>query len=139
VPYRQLLRALLVLLGAFLVLMPIGKALWRRRLLHRAHNPRELVLATYRVFDGEAADLGLARAGRETLVEYRDRLVRTVAFSDGHLERLTATTSLAAYSDRPITDGEAREAARASRATIRDMRRDRGPVRRIRGVYRPGV
>src|SRR6266540_1711272 len=44
----------------------------------------------YRLLDGEAADLGLGRAGGETLAEHRDRLTGTVRFSDGHLDRLTA-------------------------------------------------
>ena len=139
VPYRLLLLALLVLAGAFLVLTPIAKALWRRRMLHRTREPRDLVLATYRVFDGGAADLGLGRARGETLAEYRDRLARTVRFSDGHLHRLTAATTRAAYSDRPVSEDEARETGRAARTALHDMRKEAGLVRRIAGFYRLGV
>jgi hypothetical protein len=139
VPYRLLLLALLVLAVAFLVLAPIAKALWRRRMLHRAREPRDLVLATYRMFDGGAADLGLGRAHGETLAEHRDRLARTVHFSDGHLHRLTAATTRAAYSDRPVSEDEARETGRAARSALHDMRREAGLVRRVAGFYRLGV
>jgi hypothetical protein len=139
IPYGLLFLALVALLGAFLLLMPIAKALLRRRLLHRAKGPRESVLAAYRLFGGETSDLGLARAPGETMAEYRDRLLGTIAFSDGHLQRLTDAAARAAYSARPVSDEQAHEAAEAARIAIRDIRRDRGSVRRITGVYRLGL
>lgn len=139
VPYGVMLAIALVLTAAVLVLVPIGKAAWRFRALHRRQAPREAILASYRVFDGEAADLGLGRAPGETLVEYRDRIRGSVAFSDGHLETLTGATMRAAYSPDPIEPQDADRTARAARIAIRDMRRSAGFVRRVTGTYRPGV
>jgi transglutaminase-like putative cysteine protease len=139
IPYRLLFLALLALVALLLVTVPIVKAAWRRRTVHGARDPDALVLRAYRVFDGEAADLGLGRADGETLAEHRDRLAAVVPFSDGHLERLTMAAIRAAYSGRPTTKGEARDALRDARTAIRDIRSDAGLVRRLRGVYRPGL
>jgi transglutaminase-like putative cysteine protease len=139
IPYRLLFLALLALVALLLITVPIVKAAWRRRTVHGARDPDALVLRAYRVFDGEAADLGLGRADGETLAEHRDRLAAVVRFSDGHLERLTMAAIRAAYSGRPTTKGEARDALRDARTAIRDIRSDAGLVRRLRGVYRPGL
>ena len=138
IPY---LKSFLVLLGLGLLLasvLPIVKSGRRRRALRRARGPRERVLATYRVFDGGAADLGLGRREGETPGEYRDRLSESVHFSDGHLAALTSAAIRAAYSPVEPDAGEASEAASAAKTAIRDMRRDAGIVRRIAGIYRPG-
>jgi hypothetical protein len=134
-----LLAIVLVALGALLVVVPIAKGAWRYRALHRRREPREAVLAAYRVFDGEAADLGLGRADGETLMEYRDRIGSKVRFSDGHLTALTGAAMRAAYSADPVAREDAQEAARAAQTAIRDMRRNTALVRRLTGVYRPGV
>lgn len=139
VPYRLLFLALLALAVLLLVTVPILKAGWRRRTVHGARDPDALVLRAYRVFDGEAADLGLGRAEGETLAEHCDRLAAAVRFSDGHLDRLTAAAIRAAYSGRPTTEAEARGALRDARTAIRDIRSDAGLLRRLRGVYRPGL
>ncbi|MGE5460920.1 MAG: DUF3488 and DUF4129 domain-containing transglutaminase family protein [Solirubrobacterales bacterium] len=139
IPYVLLLVIALVGLGAVLVLTPIVKAAWRFRVLHRRREPREMVLAAYRVFDGEAADLGLGRSRGETLTEYRDRIGAEVRFSDGHLATLTGVATRAAYSSDPVEPEEALRAARAAHVAIRDMRRSAGILRRTMGVYRPGV
>jgi transglutaminase-like putative cysteine protease len=139
IPYGLLLTIVLVALGVLLVLVPIVKAAWRYRALHRRREPREAVLAAYRVFDGEAADLGLGRSSGETLAEYRDRIASTVRFSDGHLATLTGAAMRAAYAPESPDPDEAREAAKAAHTAIRDMRRSTGLVRRVTGIYRPGV
>jgi transglutaminase-like putative cysteine protease len=139
IPYGLLLAIALAALGAVLVLTPIVKAAWRFRVLHRHREPREMVLAAYRVFDGEAADLGLGRSRGETLTEYRDRIGAAVRFSDGHLATLTGVATRAAYSPDPVAPEEAVRAARAAHVAIKDMRRSAGIVRRITGIYRPGL
>jgi hypothetical protein len=139
IPYRLLFLALLALAALLLIAVPIVKAAWRRRTVHGARDPDALVLRAYRVFDGEAADLGLGRADGETLAEHRDRLTGTVRFSDGHLERLTMAAIRAAYSERPTSEAEARDALHDARTAIRDIRSDAGLLRRLRGVYRPGL
>ncbi|HEX9122572.1 MAG TPA: transglutaminaseTgpA domain-containing protein [Actinomycetota bacterium] len=138
-PYRILLWVLAVSAALLLLLFPVVKGMWRRSMVRRVRDPRELVLAAYRVFDGEAADLGLGRGEGETLAEHRDRLVARVRFSDGHLERLTGVASTAAYSGKPVDASASREALRDARVAIRDLRKHAGPVRRILGIYRPGV
>jgi hypothetical protein len=72
-------------------------------------------------------------------VEYRDRIASTVRFSDGHLATLTGAAMRAAYAPESPDPDEAREAAKAAHTAIRDMRRSTGLVRRVTGIYRPGV
>jgi len=139
IPYRLLFLALLALAGLLLITVPIVKAAWRRRTVHGARDTDALVLRAYRVFDGEAADLGLGRSVGETIAEHRDRLASLVHVSDGHLDRLTIAVIRAAYSGRPTTEVEARDALRDARTAIRDIRSDAGLLRRLRGVYRPGL
>ena len=139
IPYRLLLQILLVAIALLAVLIPMAKGFWRYRMLHRRREARETVLAAYRVFDGEAADLGLGRHEGETLEEYRARIREGVRFSDGHLETLTSAATRAAYSGEPIALDVASGATLAARMTIRDMRRSAGLMRRITGVYRPGL
>jgi transglutaminase-like putative cysteine protease len=139
VPYRLIFLGLLILLGVLLVVVPIVKSAWRRRLLRRSREPREHILAAYRVFDGEAADLGLGRREGETLDEHRARLAAAIAFADGHLGRLTAQATRAAYAADAPSPEEASSAARDAHRAIRELRKDAGLIRRIVGTYRPGV
>jgi hypothetical protein len=139
VPYRLIFLGLLILLGVLLVVVPIVKSAWRRRLLRRSREPREHILAAYRVFDGEAADLGLGRREGETLDEHRARLAAAIAFTDGHLGRLTAQATRAAYAAEAPSPEEASSAARDAHRAIRELRQDAGLIRRIVGTYRPGV
>jgi transglutaminase-like putative cysteine protease len=139
VPYRLILLGLLILLGVLLIVVPIAKSAWRRRLLRRSREPREHVLAAYRVFDGEAADLGLGRREGETLDEHRARLAAAIAFTDGHLGRLTSKATRAAYAADAPSREEARSAVEDAHEAIRELRKDAGLIRRIVGTYRPGV
>jgi transglutaminase-like putative cysteine protease len=139
IPYRWILLALAALGALLLVVTPIAKWTWRRRQLRRSRAPRELVLAAYRVFDGEAADLGMGRRHGETLEEHRARLSSAVELSDGHLARLASVASRAAYGPEPPSPEEAEDALRDARTAISDLRRDAGLVRRVVGTYRPGL
>jgi hypothetical protein len=138
IPYRWILVGAAAALLLVLVLAPVVKGVWRRRMLRRSQPPRELVLAAYRVFDGEAADLGLGRREGETLEEHRSRLAAVVELSDGHLSRLTAATARAAYSADEPSREDAHAVVRDARTAIADLRKDAGWVRRIVGTYRPG-
>jgi transglutaminase-like putative cysteine protease len=139
VPYRLIFLGLLILLGVLLVMVPIAKSAWRRRLLRRSREPREHVLAAYRVFDGEAADLGLGRRDGETLDEHRARLAAAIAFTDGHLGRLTTRATRAAYAAEAPTPEEAKASIEDAHRAIRELRKDAGLIRRIVGTYRPGL
>jgi hypothetical protein len=139
VPYRLILLGSLAVLGVLLIVVPIAKSAWRRRLLRRSREPREHVLAAYRVFDGEAADLGLGRREGETLDEHRARLAAAIAFTNGHLGRLTSLATRAAYASEAPTREEANASVDDARKAIRELRRDAGIIRRIVGTYRPGL
>jgi hypothetical protein len=119
--------------------MPIVKAVMRRRLLRRSREPREHVLAAYRVFDGEAADIGLGRREGETIEEHRARLAASIAFSDGHLGRLTTLAVRAAYAPEAPSRSDADASTEDARKAIRDLRKEAGLLRRITGTYRPGL
>ncbi len=138
IPYRWILLGLAVLFGAVLVFLPVTKWVWRRRTLRRSRDPRELALAAYRVFDGEAADLGLGRREGETVQEHRARLSAAVTFSNGHLSRLARVTARAAYAPDPPSRDDAEHAVADAREAIADLRKDAGWGRRIVGTYRPG-
>ncbi|MGH2724192.1 MAG: transglutaminase TgpA family protein [Actinomycetota bacterium] len=129
--------ALAILAAGALLVMAIGKPVVRRMAVGRARTAREGVVAAYRAFLGSAADLGLARRSTETPWEYQDRLRGHVAFSDGHLERLTGLAGRALYAADGLTRGEAREAAGAERALARDLRRHAGVTRSVVAAVRP--
>ena len=133
VPYRLIFLGLLIALGVLLIVVPIAKSAWRRRLLRRSREPREHVLAAYRVFDGEAADLGLGRRDGETLDEHRARLAAAIAFTDGHLGRLTTQATRAAYAAESPTPEEAKASVEDAHRAIRELRKDAGLIRRIVG------
>ena len=139
VPYRWIFLGLLIALGVLLIVVPIAKSVWRRRLLRRSREPREHVLAAYRVFDGEAADLGFGRRDGETLDEHRARLAAAIAFTDGHLGRLTTQATRAAYAAQAPTPEEAKASVEDAHRAIRELRKDAGLIRRIVGTYRPGL
>ena len=139
VPYRWIFLGLLIALGVLLIVVPIAKSVWRRRLLRRSREPREHVLAAYRVFDGEAADLGLGRRDGETLDEHRARLAAAIAFTDGHLGRLSTQATRAAYAAQAPTPEEAKASVEDAHRAIRELRKDAGLIRRIVGTYRPGL
>jgi transglutaminase-like putative cysteine protease len=139
IPYRWILASLAAMALLVLLLVPVVKWSWRRMMLRRSRGPRDLVLAAYRVFDGRATDLGLGRRGGETVEEHRARLSAAVALSDGHLARLVTAAEQAAYSPHEPSADQADAALRDGRTAISDLRKDAGFVRRIVGVYRPGV
>jgi transglutaminase-like putative cysteine protease len=139
VPLRVALSIALLIGLVLLVVVPVVKFTVRLRLSHRRGAPRDTALAAFRLFDGEAADVGLGRRPGETLSEYRGRLTERVRFSDGHLERLTSVATRAAYAEDEVDPDEARAALRDARSAIRDVRRDAGLARRLIGVYRPGI
>jgi transglutaminase-like putative cysteine protease len=138
-PWVGLVLALLVTVGVVMVFAAVAKAIFRSAALRRAGPPDHAVTRAYVVFQASAADLGLARRAAETLGEYRDRLLSSVRFSDGHLERLTALTGTAVYGARPMTEEEGRGALDAARALGRDLRRHAGPLRRAMGAVRPSL
>lgn len=139
-PTGRLLVALTAVALLVAVLVPPVKLVRRRlRLTSAGRRPRELVLATYDVFTARAGDLGLGRSAGETMQEYGLRLRASARFSDGHLERLTRIASRAAYAQDEIGREDATAAQLAARRAFRDLRRERGRLRQLLGIYRPGL
>lgn len=139
IPYRWILLGILAVGAVLVPIVPTVKALGRRRILRRSREPRARVLAAYRVFDGRAGDLGLGRRPGETVDEHRARLSAAVALSDGHLDRLAAAATLAAYGEASPSAEEADAAVRDARVAISDLRRTAGWARWVTGTYRPGL
>jgi len=139
------LRRVLIWLTAGLVLLaaaavPLARWLLRRRRLRRARGePRRSVLATYDVLSERAADLGAGRGPGETPLEYLRRLDASDRLADGHLARLTAVTTRAAYAAEPPTHEDALDAEADAREILRALRRTTPPLRRLTGAYRPGA
>lgn len=132
------LAALLSVLLAALLSVPMIKTVRRRYMLRSAKGPRDLVLAGYRVFEEKATDAGFARAPGQTLGEYRDALHQQVAFSEDHFDRLVATAIRAAYSGAETDAAEASKAIEDERVAAWELLGNASLARRVRGAYRVG-
>jgi len=136
-PTRTLILALLAVAALVALTIPPAKTAGRWLARARARTPRRKVLAAYGLLASGAADVGLGRRQGETLREYRARLGEQVAFSDGHLDRLTGITGRVLYSPRGVGATEAAEAVAAARIALRDVRRHAGALRVAAGAFRP--
>jgi len=140
-PGRDLRIALPWLIGAlvllFLLAIPAVKAIRRRVLMSRADQPKERVLAAYRILSERASDVGLRREPSETLWEYRTRLQERVRFSEeASLDRLTELAGKAVYSEDEVQPEEAGEAVDAARRAGTDIARSAGIATRATGWFR---
>jgi transglutaminase-like putative cysteine protease len=134
---RSLLPWAIAIAAFALLLVPPAKLVARRRALRRRGSSRHAVVSAYEVVLWAAQDLGLGRRRGETPWEYRTRLRSEVAFSDGHLERLTALAGRALYAEDGLGRVEGEDAGRAARTLLHDLRRHAGPVRTVAGAFRP--
>jgi transglutaminase-like putative cysteine protease len=126
-----------VLAGIGFLLVPPARALRRRiRLRGAAAEPRRLILVTYEQFIERAAGVGLGRGAGETLDEYRRKVMETGYLSNGHLDRLTALASVAAYSPHEPDGEQAENAGDAAETAIREIKRAVGTTRWLVGLYR---
>jgi hypothetical protein len=131
-----------VLAAVVLVLagIPTVKHSRRRLMLKRAKAPAEVVLASFRVLDERAAEVGLGRKPAETLREYGSRLIDAVQGLDGTVGDLTALAARAAYSEDGLSGKQAEQARSAGRRAARVIRRSVPLERRILGSLRlPGT
>ena len=137
-PTGPVLGVLGALIALVLLLIPPVRTLRRRARLRRAgHRPRELILATYELFDARAGDLGWGRGDGETLSEYRTRVERAGVLQDGYLARLTALAGRAAYAERDPEAHDALDARAAAERTLEDLRSSTPLGRRVVGRYLP--
>jgi len=130
---------LLAAVALVLLLFPLVKIVVRRFRVMRARTERDRALAAFRLFEHRAGDLGLGRGPGETPWEYRSRLASEVRLSDGHLDRLARTASMAAYSPHDVPEAAAAGAGKDGRVAIRDVRRSVGVTRRFTGLWRPRI
>jgi transglutaminase-like putative cysteine protease len=133
-PARGNLPLIAVALLAAVILFGFARIGRRRIDLFRAHSSEERVVAAYGLFESWAGDVGFGRRPGETPLEYQARLKRTVPFSNGHLEHVTALTGHALYSGATVSGAQAREAVSAAKTAARDVRRHAGVRRRVLGV-----
>jgi transglutaminase-like putative cysteine protease len=135
-PAGTLLRIVALIALVVLILGPPLRVVARAIRVRRARGARAMVLAEYRAFGERAADLGLPRAPGETIEEYRRRIAGRVRFSDGHLDRVSATAANAAYGIDEPSEKDAGRLRSDARVALRDIRRSVGIAQRIRGRYR---
>jgi transglutaminase-like putative cysteine protease len=127
----------LALAGVALLLVPPLRALrWRLRMRRAAAEPRRLILLTFERFTDLASGVGLGRGPGETFDEYRRRVLESGHLSDGHLDRLTAIATSAAYSPRAPDARDAGRATEAAGTALTEIRRAVGPARWVSGLYR---
>jgi alkylhydroperoxidase family enzyme len=128
--------AILVVIG---VVIPIGAWIRRRRRLHAARDPREVILARYDVFADRARELGWQKAPGETPEEFRRRLAANEALGDEGrvpLSRLTAVVIRAAYAPSEPDRGAVDVIEEDTTAVLRRLR-EVTPIRqRLIGLYR---
>jgi hypothetical protein len=127
-----------VLAAVLLILagIPAFKVSRRRLMLRRSRGPAEVVLASFRVLDDQASDVGLGRRPAETLREYGKRLVGSVHGLDGAMENLAWLASRAAYSEDGLSVAQAEQARSAARRAARLVRRSVPLERRVLGSFR---
>jgi hypothetical protein len=121
---------LVLLLG-----IPLVRGVRRRIRLRRGSVPRGQVLAAYAVLLEVAADVGRPRHPAETIREYRRRLARTVRFTNGDFETLSALADRAAYAEDGLSGDDGRRAADLCRTASRDLRKAATWWRNLMGHY----
>jgi transglutaminase-like putative cysteine protease len=137
-PYLRIALALLALGLAAAAAVPLLHAGRRRRRLRSAHEPRELILATYDVFAERAAELGWPRAPGETPEEYRARLRSVDGFDDddrASLDRMTTTVVRAAYGPADPGAAATQETTGDASTVLAALRHTASWRRRLIGPY----
>jgi transglutaminase-like putative cysteine protease len=121
------------------IAIPFLRAARRRRRLHAARAPRELILATYNVFGERAAELGWAKGAGETPQEYRARLADLDGLGDDGRERLarmTSTVVRAAYAPRDPDEDAPRDTTEDAEVVLHALRDTTSWKQRVLGLYR---
>jgi transglutaminase-like putative cysteine protease len=134
-PRKVVLAGLLLFLLALGLVPPVRRIRRRIRLRRAAGDHRRLILTSYDVFTQRAAELGCPRGPGETVEEYRSRLASSELPVNGHLDRLTTLTAVAAYAAGDPSGEDASAATDAADSAWRDMRRATPLIRRVTGAY----
>jgi hypothetical protein len=136
IPMGVILLAAVAILALAALIVPPIRALRRRVHLQRAGpDARGRILATYAVFTERADDIGFGRRAGETFDEYEARLTATGILSNGDLELLTGLARRAAYSGDDPGPEDASKARQAAHVALHDLRRSRGVLTKLAGLY----
>lgn len=135
--FSVILRASLVALVLFLVVVPALKVLRVRRRYRRAATPSERTAAAFSEFLDDASELAEARASSESAIAYASRLVRSGKTGEQHCGRLALLYERAEYSARGTTAEQASEARRLARSLRQSMWRRASWWMRIRRLFSP--
>ncbi|MGH2827889.1 MAG: transglutaminase TgpA family protein [Actinomycetota bacterium] len=135
--FSVILRATLVALVLFLVVVPALKALRVRRRYRRAATPSERTAAAFSEFIDDASELGEARAPSESAIAYASRLVRSGKTGEQHCGRLALLYERAEYSARGTTAEQASEARWLARSLRQSMWRRASWWMRLRRLFSP--
>ncbi|MDQ4057626.1 MAG: DUF3488 and transglutaminase-like domain-containing protein [Actinomycetota bacterium] len=135
--FSAILRASLVAMVLFLVIVPALKALRVRRRYRRAATPSERTAAAFSEFLDDASELAEARAPSESAIAYASRLVRNGKTGQHHCGRLALLYERAEYSAHGTTDEQATEARRLARSLRQSMWRRASWWMRLRRLVSP--
>lgn len=123
--WKQTFRAILILLGAalilFLAFVPLGKA-WRSKRRYRlASGPRERASAAFLNFEDEAAELASSRRPSETAQSFAERLAERGRVSDRPATRLAQIYEAAVFGPADLGDREGAEAEELATTLRQEM------------------
>jgi transglutaminase-like putative cysteine protease len=135
--FSVILRASLVALVLFLVVVPALKAMRVRRRYRRTATPSERTAAAFSEFLDDASELAEARAPSESAIAYASRLVRSGKTGEQHCGRLALLYERAEYSARGTTAEQASEARRLARSLRQSMWRRASWWMRLRRLFSP--
>ena len=114
--FGRLLTVVSILVGAFLLLVPLIKELRIRRRYLTARTPAETTRAAFAHFEDEAAELAVARRSSESAVAFAHRVAGQGHASTETATRLAHIYEAAVFAPRAIDAARAREAKQLMRA-----------------------
>lgn len=110
--FGNLITALVLMLGAAIVIIPLMKELRIRRRYARADDPDAVAASAFLHFEEEAAELAVPRHPSESARAYAERMRTSGALADLSAARLAEIYELAAFGALDITEKQAAEAKR---------------------------
>ncbi|MGI8708856.1 MAG: transglutaminase TgpA family protein [Actinomycetota bacterium] len=119
--FGRLLTAVVILVAAFLLLVPLIKEVRIRRRYMTARTPAGTTRAAFMHFEDEAAELAVARRPSESAVAFAQRVARLEHASTETATRLAHIYEAALFAPRAIDAARAREAKQLAGALRKGM------------------
>jgi len=135
--FAAIWRVALVLLGLFLLLVPLLKEVRTKRRYRRASSPSAVTAAAFSQFLDDASELTLERAPAESAISYTSRLGHKQMVNPFHAGRLAQLFEQAEYSAMGTDSGQAAEARRLARTLRRSMWKQASWWMRLRRLFSP--